>query len=214
MGGARFETAITRMLGIEHPLIGGAMMWLSRAELVAAVSEAGGLGVLASAIFGSGEELRREIGKVRDRTERPFAVNLNMCPAMKRCPNEEFIEVILDEKVGIVETSGHVPPPAEQVRALQEAGIKVIHKCAGVRYARKAESLGVDAVTVVGYENGGAVGMLDVASLVLVPGGAQGLEQRGRREAIGDGEGPSRPRGAHDDRRRGEGQEDVRERAA
>lgn len=163
-----FRTKITEMLSIRYPIIGGTMMWLSRAELVGAVSKAGGLGILASAIFDSKEKFRDEIKKIRDITPNPFAVNLNFFPAMRPIPNDEYIEVLIEENVKIVETSGHIAPPVEVIRKLKDEDVKIIHKCATCKHAKKAESLGVDAVTVVGYENGGAVGMQDVGSLVLV----------------------------------------------
>jgi NAD(P)H-dependent flavin oxidoreductase YrpB (nitropropane dioxygenase family) len=163
-----FHTRITELLGIEHPIIGGTMMHLSREELTAAISEAGGLGILASANFQDQASFRQAIKNIRQKTDKPFAVNLNMFPARKRLENHLYIDVILDEGVGIVETSGH-KAPEEYIERLKKEGVKLIHKCVGVRYAKKAESLGVDAVTVVGYENGGATGVLDITTLCLVP---------------------------------------------
>ena len=163
-----FKTKITELLGIEYPIIGGTMMHLSRSEFVAAISDAGCLGILASANYMDKESFREAIRKIRKRTDKPFAVNLNMFPARKRLDNNIYIDVILEEGVGIVETSGH-KAPEEYVERLKSAGVKLIHKCVGVRYAKKAESLGVDAVTVVGYENGGATGILDITTLCLVP---------------------------------------------
>ncbi len=162
------KTGITEMLGIEHPIIVGTMMHLSRAEFTAAVSEAGALGILASANYQDRESFRRAVRRIRQRTSRPFAVNLNMFPARKRMDNHVYIDVILDEGVAIVETSGH-KAPEEYLDRLKKGGVTLIHKCVGVRYAKKAESLGVDAVTVVGYENGGATGLLDITALCLVP---------------------------------------------
>ena len=162
------KTKITELLDIEHPIIGGTMMHLSRAEFVAAISEAGCLGIMASAIYRDKESFRADIRKVRQLTDRPFGVNLNLFPAMRPIDNEEYISVILDEGVKIVETSGH-KAPEEFVARLKKEGITVIHKCVGVRYALKAERVGVDAVTVVGFENGGSTGMLDITTLCLVP---------------------------------------------
>jgi nitronate monooxygenase len=163
-----FKTRITELLGIEYPIIVGTMMHLSRSEFTASISEAGGLGILASANYQDKESFRQAIRKVKDRTDRPFAVNLNMFPARKRLDNHLYIDVILQEGVRIVETSGH-KAPQEYVGRLKDVGVTLIHKCVGVRYARKAESLGADAVTVVGYENGGATGVLDITTLCLVP---------------------------------------------
>jgi len=162
------KTKLTEMLGIEHPIVGGTMMWISYGEFVAAISEAGALGVLASAIFQSKEEFRDELQKVKSLTSKPFAVNINMFPSMRPINNEDYIDVLLDEGVKIVETSGHKAPD-EYLPRLQEAGCICIHKCVGVKYARKVENLGVDVVTVVGYENGGASGNLGLGTIVLVP---------------------------------------------
>ena len=163
-----FKTRITDLLNIEHPIVGGAMMHLSKAELVGAISEAGALGIMASANYLDKESFRKDVKKVRQITKKPFAVNLNMFPAMRKIDNHEYIDVILDEGVPVVETSGH-KAPEEYIERIKKAGLTLIHKCVGVRYAKKAESLGVDAVTVVGFENGGATGTLDVTTLCLTP---------------------------------------------
>ncbi len=163
-----FKTKITQLLGIEYPIIGGTMMHLSGAEFTAAISEAGALGIMASANYQDKEAFRQAVRDVRKNTDKPFAVNLNMFPARKGLDNHLYIDVILEEGVTIVETSGH-KAPEEYIERLKGGGVKLIHKCVGVRYAKKAESLGVDAVTVVGYENGGATGLLDVTTLCLVP---------------------------------------------
>lgn len=156
------------MLGIKHPIVGGTMMWISNGEFTAAISEAGGLGVLASAIYESKSAFRDELQKIKSLTKNPFAVNLNLFPAMRPINNDEYIEVILDEGVKIVETSGH-KAPENLYPPLKEAGCKLIHKCVGAKYAMKAESIGTDIVTVVGYENGGAVGNLGLGTFILVP---------------------------------------------
>jgi len=163
-----FKTKITKMLGIEHPIIGGTMMWLATPDFVAAISNAGALGIMASAMFSEKEEFRKAVKKIKSLTSKPFAINLNLFPSLRAIPNEDFITVIIEEGVKIVETSGH-KAPEEYIERLKKAGIVVIHKCVGVRYAKKAESLGVDAITVVGFENGGATGILDTGTLVLVP---------------------------------------------
>jgi len=163
-----FQTKITEMFGIKYPIVVGTMMHIARAEMVAATSNAGALGVLASAIFPTKEEFRAEVRKLKDKTDRPFAVNLNLFPAMRPIDNREYLEVIFDEGIKIVETSGHKAPD-EFARDLKDRGIILVHKCVGVRYALKAQSIGADAVTVVGWENGGATGTLDVTTLCLVP---------------------------------------------
>lgn len=163
-----FQTKITQMLGIRYPIVVGTMMHLARAEMVAAASNAGALGILATASMASKEEFREEVRKLKGLTDRPFAVNLNLFPARRPVDNREFLEIILQEGVKIIETSGH-RAPEDLVKEIKTHGLKLIHKCVGVRYALKAQSIGADAVTVVGYENGGATGTLDITTLCLVP---------------------------------------------
>lgn len=163
-----FKTKITELLGIKYPIIGGTMMSISKADFVAAISNAGGLGILASAIYQSKEEFSEAIDIVQSNTSKPFAVNLNLFPSVRPVDNEVYVQIMVEKGVKIVETSGHAAP--EKLSALfKEAGMTWLHKCVGARYAKKAESLGADAVTVVGYENGGATGKLDISTLVLVP---------------------------------------------
>jgi nitronate monooxygenase len=156
------------MLGIKYPIVVGTMMYLARAEMVAAASNAGALGILGSAIFRTREEFREELKKLKGMTDKPFAVNLNLFPMRQPVDNREYIGILVDEGVKIVETSGH-RAPEDLARDLKAHGVTLIHKCVGVRYALKAQSIGADAVTVVGYENGGATGTLDVTTLCLVP---------------------------------------------
>nr|MDO8081109.1 nitronate monooxygenase [Candidatus Freyarchaeota archaeon] len=162
-----FKTRITELFNIDYPIIGGAMHLLSRAELVAAISNAGGLGILASTTFENPEDLRKEIQKTRKLTKKPFGVNLNLFPAMRPRPVEKDIDLFIDEGIEIVESSGTSPEP--YVPRLKEAGIKLIHKVAGVRYAKTAERIGCDAVSIVGFECGGHPGLDDVTTLILVP---------------------------------------------
>jgi len=162
-----FKTRVTELFDIKHPIIAGGMHLLSRAELVAAVSNAGGLGILASTTFETKTELRQEIQKTRTLTDNPFGVNLNLFPAMRTRGVEEDIDLFIDEGVEIIESSGASPEP--YVSRLKKAGVKIIHKVPAVRFARKAESVGVDAVAIVGFECAGHPGMDDVTSLILVP---------------------------------------------
>jgi len=163
-----FQTKITRMFGIQYPIIMGTMMRLARAEMVAAASNAGALGVLASATFPSRQTFRDELKKLKNMTDKPFAVNLNLFPTKRPVDNMEYLEDIVAEGVRIIETSGH--KVSDQIASeSKKNGMLLIHKCVGVRYALKAQSIGADAVTVVGYENGGATGVLDVTTLCLVP---------------------------------------------
>lgn len=162
------ETKITRMLGIKYPIIGGTMMWISDADFVAAISNAGGMGVLASAMYDSREAFAGAIDRIRELTGKPFAVNINLFPAMRQMDNNIYMEVLEEKAVKIVETSGH-SAPEDLCKRFKKAGMTWIHKCVGVRYALKVQDLGADVVTVVGYENGGATGKLDIGTLVLVP---------------------------------------------
>ncbi len=168
------STRVTELLGIRHPILGGAMQWLSRAELVAAVSNAGGLGILSALTFPTGVELREEIRKVRGLTSDPFAVNITLLPTSRPVNVEEYIDVALEEGVKIIETAGRSPEP--YMKRLRDGGAKLIHKVARLRDARTAERLGVDAVTIVGFEAGGHPGDDCVTSLILVPRAADALE--------------------------------------
>jgi NADH:quinone reductase (non-electrogenic) len=163
-----FQTRVTEMLGIRYPIVGGAMMWVSTPEFVAAVSNAGGLGILASAMYPTREAFAEAVGRLRDLTDKPFAVNLNLFPMMHPVDNNEYLDVLVDKSVKIVETSGHTAPEALCGRFKRE-GMIWIHKCVGVRYALKVQEMGADLITVVGYENGGATGKLDIGTMVLVP---------------------------------------------
>lgn len=163
-----FKTRVSKLLGIEYPIIQGGMMWISRAELAAAVSNAGGLGIIISAFFSEPEELRKEIQKTKELTKKPFGVNISLFPSIIPLPNDEFIDILIEEGVPVVETSG-VRSPEEHMERFKKAKVKVIHKVATVRHAAKAEKVGVDAVAVVGVENGGATGMDDVTTFCLIP---------------------------------------------
>jgi nitronate monooxygenase len=162
------KTKITELLSIEHPIIGGAMMHLADADYTAAVSKAGGLGVLASANYKNLDDFRQAIKKIRRQTNNPFAVNLNFFPSLNQVDNNLYLDIIIEEQVGIVESSGH-KAPEDLIARIKDVGLVLMHKCVGVRYAKKAEAIGADVVTVVGYENGGATGKLDVTTLCLIP---------------------------------------------
>jgi NADH:quinone reductase (non-electrogenic) len=163
-----FQNRLTEMLGIKYPIVGGTMMWISNAEFTAAISNGGGLGVLASAMFSTKEAFADALDRLNDLTDKPFAVNLNLFPTMRPIDNNVYLDVLLEKGVKIVETSGH-SAPEELCSRFKKAGLTWIHKCVGVRYAIKVEKMGADIITVVGYENGGATGRLDIGTLVLVP---------------------------------------------
>ena len=162
-----FQTRVTRNLGIKYPIIQGAMQWLSRAELVAAVSNAGGLGVMAALTFPTVKELRQEIKKTKGMTNKPFAVNVTLIPTRRSVNYEEYINATIEEGVNIIETSGRSPEP--YMKLLKDAKVTVMHKCTRVSDARKAERVGVDAVTIFGFEGGGHPGIYDIGSMVLIP---------------------------------------------
>ncbi|MBP8131750.1 MAG: nitronate monooxygenase [Candidatus Hydrogenedentes bacterium] len=168
------KTRITEMLGIEYPILMGGMQWLAKAELVSAVSNAGGCGFITAVSFAYPEELRAEIRKARDMTDKPFGVNISMLPVlMPGDQTDAFMDVVCEEGAPVVETAGRNPEP--YVQKLHAAGVKLIHKVPAVRFAKKAESIGVDAVTIVGFECGGHPGMDDVPSLILIPKAAEEL---------------------------------------
>jgi nitronate monooxygenase len=150
------------------------MQWLSRAELAASVSNAGGLGIITAATHPGKKELIEEIRRTRALTEKPFGVNISMLPDVGPSDvSEQYFEAVIEEQVPVVETSGR--NPESFISALKQAGIKVIHKVPAVRFAKKAERAGVDAVTIVGFECGGHPGMDDVTSLILTPKAADNL---------------------------------------
>ena len=161
------KTRITEMLDIEYPIIQGGMMWLATAELAAAVSNAGGFGIIAALNSGSGRGVKEEIRKCKGLTDKPFGVNVSMLPDLATEERiEEYVDVICDEGVAAVETAGRNPEP--YLPKIKEAGIKVIHKVPAVRHAQRAEDIGVDAVALVGFECAGHPGMDDVTTSILV----------------------------------------------
>jgi nitronate monooxygenase len=169
-----FETRLTQLLGIKYPIIQGGLQWFATAQLASAVSEAGGLGIISSLTFPDQNRLRKEIRQIREMTEKPFGVNLSMLPElMKDDRTEEILQIIVEEEVPVVETSGRSPEPF--IKKLKRAGIKLIHKVPSLRFAQKAESIGADAVIIVGFECGGRPGMDDVTSLVLIPSVAESV---------------------------------------
>lgn len=167
----RLKTRFTELVGIEHPIVQGGMMWVGRAELAAAVSNAGGLGILTALTQPTPDDLRREIARCRAMTSKPFAVNLTILPSQKPPPYAEYRQAIIDSGVRIVETAGY--NPQEHVAELKRHDITVIHKCTAVRHALSAERLGVDAVSIDGFECAGHPGEDDVPGLVLIPAAAE-----------------------------------------
>jgi NAD(P)H-dependent flavin oxidoreductase YrpB (nitropropane dioxygenase family) len=170
------KTRVTEMLGCKYPIIAGTMARISSPEFAAAASNAGACAVLASANFKTPDALRDAIKKTQSLTDRPFAVNINLFPAlMPQDKLEDYVDATLAEGVKIIETSGH-KAPEDLVPKFRDGGAIWIHKCAGVRYAKKGASLGADIVTVVGYENGGATGILDIGTMVMAPSVVDALD--------------------------------------
>jgi len=163
-------TRVTRLLGIEHPIVQGGMMWVGRAELVSAVSNAGGLGMLTALTQPTPDDLRREIDRCRTMTDKPFGVNLTILPSVSPPPYAEYRRAIIDSGVTIVETAGH--RPQEHVEDFKAHGITVIHKCTAVRHAVSAEQMGVDIVSIDGFECAGHPGEDDIPGLILIPAAA------------------------------------------
>ena len=171
----KFKTRITELLGIEHPIICGGMQWISRAEIVAAVGNAGGIGFITAESLETPEDLREEIKKIRDLTDKPFGINLSMIPELG--PPErtlKFCDVVVEEGVKVVETAGRSPEPL--MPKLKEGGVTVIHKLTSVKHAVSAQKLGVDAVTMIGFGSGGHIGNDNVASFILLPKAVAALD--------------------------------------
>jgi NADH:quinone reductase (non-electrogenic) len=168
------KTAITEMFGIEHPIIQGGMHYVGFAELAAAVSNAGGLGIITGLTQRSPEDLAKEIARCREMTDKPFGVNLTFLPMVNTPDYPGYVKAIIDGGVKAVETAGN--NPAKWLPALKEAGIKVIHKCTSVRHSLKAESIGCDAVSVDGFECGGHPGEDDIPNMILLPRAAEELK--------------------------------------
>lgn len=168
------KTAITELFGIEHPIIQGGMHFVGFAELAAAVSNAGGLGIITGLTQKTPELLAKEIGRCRDMTDKPFGVNLTFLPAFSAPPYPEYIAAIVEGGIKAVETAGR--SPEAYMPALKAAGIKVIHKCTSVRHSLKAEKIGCDAVSVDGFECGGHPGEDDIPNMILLPRAAEELK--------------------------------------
>ncbi|KAG0172007.1 hypothetical protein DFQ28_003013 [Apophysomyces sp. BC1034] len=159
-------TKLTKMLGIRHPIVQGGMQYVGVAELASAVSNAGGLGILTALTQPTPEDLRKEIRRCRTMTKNPFGVNLTFLPAITPPPYDEYTKVIIDEGIKVVETAGN--NPGKYIKMLKDAGIIVIHKCTAIRHALSAQRLGVDVVSIDGYECAGHPGEDDITGLILL----------------------------------------------
>ena len=167
-------TKFTETFGVEHPIAQGGMQWVGRAELVAAVANAGALGFLTALTQPTPKDLANEIARTRDLTDKPFGVNLTILPAITPPPYDEYRQVIVDAGIKIVETAGSNPAP--HLPMFHDNGIKVLHKCTSVRHAVKAQGLGVDGISIDGFECAGHPGEDDVPGLVLIPAAAEQIE--------------------------------------
>jgi nitronate monooxygenase len=167
-------TKFTETFGVEAPIVQGGMQWVGRAELAAAVSEAGGLGLITALMQPTPADLANEIARARDLTDKPFGVNLTILPTINPPPYEEYRQVIVDAGIKIVETAGSNPAP--HLPTFHDNGIKVLHKCTSVRHAVKAQDLGVDAISIDGFECAGHPGEDDIPGLVLIPAAAKVIE--------------------------------------
>ncbi|MBI4693689.1 MAG: nitronate monooxygenase [Gammaproteobacteria bacterium] len=168
------KTKITELFGIEHPIIQGGMHFVGYAEMAAAVSNAGGLGIITALTQRTPDDLAREIARCREMTDKPFGVNLTFLPVVEAPDYAGYVRAIVEGGVKIVETAGN--NPQKWLPGLHEAGIKVIHKCTSVRHALKAESIGCDAISVDGFECGGHPGEDDVPNFILLPRAAEELK--------------------------------------
>jgi nitronate monooxygenase len=167
------KTKITELFGIQHPIIQGGMHYVGWAQMAAAVSNAGGLGLITGLTPGSPDKLSAEIAKCKSLTDRPFGVNLTFLPSVKPPPYAEYVDVVIGHGIKIVETAGN--NPSQWLPRLKAAGVRVIHKCTAIRHALKAQEIGCDAVSVDGFECGGHPGEDDVPNFILLPRAADAL---------------------------------------
>jgi NAD(P)H-dependent flavin oxidoreductase YrpB (nitropropane dioxygenase family) len=168
------KTRFTELVGIEHPIVQGGMQWVGRAELVAGVANAGGLGFITALTQPTPDALREEIARCRKLTDKPFGVNLTILPAINPPPYAEYRQAIIDSGVKIVETAGN--KPQEHVDEFKKHGIIVVHKCTSARHGLSAERMGVDAISIDGFECAGHPGEDDVPGLILIPAAADKIK--------------------------------------
>jgi nitronate monooxygenase len=164
------KTRFTELFGVEHPIVQGGMQWVGRAELVAAVANAGALGFLTALTQPTPEDLTREIARCRQMTDKPFGVNLTILPSINPPPYAEYRRAIIEAGIKIVETAGY--RPQEHLDDFKAHGIKVIHKCTAVRHAVSSQKMGVDAISIDGFECAGHPGEDDIPGLILIPAAA------------------------------------------
>jgi nitronate monooxygenase len=169
-----FKTRITEMLGIKHPIIQGGMMSIASPEFISAVSNSGALGVMTALSYETPQELAKAIERTRELTDQPFAVNLTLLPTLVPKDYDSYIDCVVDSGIKVVETAGR--NPQQFMEKLKGAGIKVVHKCTAVKFAKKAQSIGCDAVSIDGFECAGHPGEMDITSLILIPATADAID--------------------------------------
>ncbi|OIW25046.1 inosine monophosphate dehydrogenase [Coniochaeta ligniaria NRRL 30616] len=169
-----FNTELTRRLGITVPIVQGGMQHVGYAELASAVSNAGGLGILTALIWPEPEGLRKEIRRCKQMTNRPFAVNITLLPSLVPPDYEAYAQVVIDEGIKIVETAGNSPGPV--ISKLKKAGTIILHKCTTIRHAQSAVNLGVDFLSIDGFECAGHVGESDITNFILLSRARQTLK--------------------------------------
>ena len=167
-------TRFTEMFGVQHPIVQGGMQWVGKAELVSAVANAGALGFITALTQPTPEDLVKEIARTKEMTDMPFGVNLTILPAIKPPPYAEYRAAIIESGIKVVETAGY--KPQEHVDHFKAHGIKVIHKCTAVRHALSAERMGVDAISIDGFECAGHPGEDDIPGLILIPAAADRIK--------------------------------------
>jgi nitronate monooxygenase len=167
------KTRFTELFGVQHPIVQGGMQWVGTAELVAAVANAGALGFLTALTQPTPEALVKEIARCRGMTDKPFGVNLTILPSIKPPPYAEYRRAIIESGIRVVETAGY--KPKEHVDEFKAHGVKVIHKCTAVRHALSAQRMGVDAISIDGFECAGHPGEDDIPGLILIPAAADQL---------------------------------------
>ncbi|WP_458756606.1 NAD(P)H-dependent flavin oxidoreductase [Afipia sp. TerB] len=161
------KTRFTELVGVDHPIVQGGMQWVGRAELVAAVANAGALGFITALTQPTPDDLRKEIARCREMTDKPFGVNLTILPTIKPPPYAEYRQAIIESGIKVVETAGN--KPQEHVTEFKKHGVIVLHKCTSVRHALSAERMGVDAISIDGFECAGHPGEDDTPGLILIP---------------------------------------------
>ena len=164
------KTRFTELFGVEHPIAQGGMQWVGRAELVSAVANAGALGFITALTQPTPEALEKEIRRTREMTDKPFGVNLTILPAVKPPPYAEYRRAIIESGIKIVETAGY--KPQDHIADFKTHGVRIIHKCTAVRHALSAERMGVDAISIDGFECAGHPGEDDIPGLILIPAAA------------------------------------------